>query len=60
MFEHLFATQAASPNAGFVIVEAWAMDCPNHGHSAALNDSKAHLFKDGIGEHPARLHILQS
>lgn len=51
MLEHLFRLQASSPNdPGFVIVEAWTMDCPNHGRSAVLNDDKAYMFKDGICE----------
>ncbi|KAI0640649.1 alpha/beta-hydrolase [Trametes meyenii] len=55
MVEHLFELQRTAPTNGFTIVEVWAMDSPNHGHAARLNDSLLRDFPNGItGMHWAR------
>jgi hypothetical protein len=35
LLQHLFSKQT---NAGFTVVEAWAIEAPNHGKSALLNE----------------------
>ncbi|KAI0666058.1 alpha/beta-hydrolase [Trametes maxima] len=56
MVEHLFGLQYTAPiDSAFTIVEVWAMDSPNHGHAAKLNDNRLREFPNGItGMHWAR------
>ncbi|KAI0033836.1 alpha/beta-hydrolase [Vararia minispora EC-137] len=47
--EHVFALQtAAAPRPAFVVVDAWAMDCPNHGRAAVLNDARLCAFPGAV------------
>ncbi|TBU57225.1 Alpha/beta hydrolase family-domain-containing protein [Dichomitus squalens] len=41
--EHLFEALRSEPDPRFAVVEAWAMDAPQHGHAASLN---AHVLLD--------------
>lgn len=43
IIERIFTTENAKPD-GLPILEAWAIDAPNHGDAAALN---AHLLRSG-------------
>ncbi|KAI0730568.1 alpha/beta-hydrolase [Earliella scabrosa] len=49
--EHLFELQATVPSNTFSIIEAWAMDSPNHGGSAILNDTKLLAYPNGLTAH---------
>ncbi|TFK86474.1 alpha/beta-hydrolase [Polyporus arcularius HHB13444] len=49
--EHLFDMQANTPQSGFAVIEAWAIDSPSHGQSAILNDARLLSHSQGITAH---------
>ena len=51
--EELFKVQEATPSDTFVVEEFWSMDCPNHGQSAVLNDSRLHEMPHGFSRRPS-------
>nr|VWP01721.1 Uncharacterized protein [Ganoderma boninense] len=46
--EHLFDALHALPGAQFTVIEAWAIDSPQHGHAARLNDRVLLELPDGL------------
>lgn len=58
--EHLFELQATVPSNTFSIIEAWAMDSPNHGRSAILNDTKLLAYPNGLSENQYRYKVCAS
>ncbi|KAI0316911.1 alpha/beta-hydrolase [Amylostereum chailletii] len=46
--ERLFELHATAPSTAFDLVEAWAIDSPNHGHAAALNEKHFLTHPEGI------------
>ncbi|KAI8974039.1 alpha/beta-hydrolase [Trametes punicea] len=46
--EHLFDLQRTTATSAFVIVEAWSIDAPNHGHAAMLNEDRLLAYPSGL------------
>lgn len=46
--EYLAQIQQIAPNNAFCIVEAWVMDCPNHGRAGIVNEDKLMTRPNGI------------